>query len=570
MGRFSRLFPTASIGVYLVALVAVVALPLLIFVGFLMIELEANEREVLAADTAEDAQLIARSIDRELQDMATTLRLLSTSPELENGDLRSFHNRTEAIMQSNSLYVLVVDRDGQQKLNTRVPFGTPLGKISNIPALESALKNNSVEVSDVFFGATSGRTVFNVTSPMAKENSVSGAALIMTQNTDNLQKLITTEGLPQGWSVAVIDNSGHIVTSIGVTSPAPGNAFPAETLKLMAGTRGTIEDVGGSPRKMYGYAQVPGWSWRAVVWGPIDTAQASIINTWRQLIVGGIVFLAIVMLFAWLVARQLRIPIREIARMAEKIGEGEIVSPVDTKITEANQIAVALSNASFDRSQAEDRIHLIMHELVHRTKNILTLVQAMMRQLARTDTTMEEFQKSIGNRLQGLGKSIEALAKEQWAGVSLIKVIEIHMSTFAEAADRVSIRGEDFVLKAEAVQNLGLVLHELATNSVKYGALSVPEGQVNVSWKQKIGPERGDGTEPEVMLTMRWEESGGPLVLEPTRTGFGTTIVRRHAAAAFGGHVDVEFRREGLLWTLTAPRKSFEREASEGVMDIAI
>jgi len=567
MLKISRFFPTAPIGAYLVALAAGIALPLLIFVGYLMLELEANEREILANETAEDAQLIARSVDRELQDMTTTLRLLANSPELERGDLRSFHNRTQNSLRSNSLYVLVVNSDGQQRLNTRVPFGTPLGKTSNIPSLESAIKNGVTEVSDVFFGVTSGKHVFNVTLPLPKEISYSGSAMIMTQNAEDLQKLISTEGLSAGWTVAVVDGSGHVVTSVGAHALAAGSPFPSDTLKLMTGFKGTIEDVGGRGKQMYGYSQITGWTWKTVVWGPIDAAQASILTTWRQLIAGGVIFLTVGMLIAWLVGRQLRIPIRQIAEMAERMGRGEIVPPVETKIREANQVAVALSNASFDRSQAEDRIHLILHELVHRTKNILTLVQAMMRQLARQDTTMEEFQKAIGNRLQGLGKSIEALAKEQWAGVSIRRVVEIHMSTFAEVADRVELQGADFTLKAEAVQNLGLILHELATNSVKYGALSVPHGKVRISWKDVIG----EGEE-ETLIRLTWEEKDGPKVLsEPSRTGFGTTIIKRHAAAAFSGHVEVDFRPDGLCWILTAPRSAFERgEGTESLKDIAI
>lgn len=567
MLRISRFFPTAPIGAYLVALAAGIALPLLVFVAYLMLELEANEREILANETAEDAQLIARSVDRELQDMTTTLRLLSNSPELENGDLRSFHNRTQKSLRSNSLYIIVVDADGQQRLNTRVPFGTQLNKTSNMPALESALKTGVTEVSDVFFGVTSGKHVFNVTMPLQKEISYSGAAMIMTQNAEDLQKLISTEGLAAGWTVAVVDGAGQVVTSVGAHALAAGAPFPADTLKLMTGFKGTIEDVGGKSKQMYGYSQITGWTWKAVVWGPIDAAQSSILTTWRQLIAGGVVFLTVGMLIAWLVGRQLRIPIRQIAEMAQRMGKGEIVPPVETKIREANQVAVALSNASFDRSQAEDRIHLILHELVHRTKNILTLVQAMMRQLARQDTTMEEFQKAIGNRLQGLGKSIEALAKEQWAGVSIRRVVEIHMSTFAEVADRVELQGADFTLKAEAVQNLGLILHELATNSVKYGALSVPQGKVRIAWKDVIG----EGEE-ETLLRLVWEEKDGPKVLsEPSRTGFGTTIIKRHAAAAFSGHVDIDFRVDGLCWILTAPRSTFERgEGAESLKDIAI
>ena len=566
MLRISRFFPIAPIGAYLVALAAGVALPLLIFVGYLMMELEANEREILANDTAEDAQLIARAVDRELQDMATTLRILVTSPELKNGDLKSFHNRTQTSLRSNSLYVLVVDADGQQKLNTRVPFGTPLQKVSNPTALQSALRSGVTEVSGVFFGATSGKHVFNITMPMPTEVSGAGAAMVITQNAEDLQKLISVERLPAGWSVAIVDGLGNVVTSVGADTFASGSAFPANTLKLMTGFKGTIEDMSGDRRQMYGYAQITGWTWKAVVWGPIDTAQASILTTWRQLIGGGAIFLAVGMLIAWLVGRQLRIPIRQLAQMAERMGRGEIVSPIETKIREANQVAVALSNASFDRSQAEDRIHLILHELVHRTKNILTLVQAMMRQLARKDTTMEEFQRAISGRLQGLGKSIEALAKEQWSGVSIRRVIEIHLSTFGEVAERVELQGADFTLKAEAVQNLGLILHELATNSVKYGALSVPPGKVRIAWKDVVKDD-----EDEVKLRLVWEEKNGPPVHEPSRTGFGTTIVKRHAAAAFGGEVEIDFNPGGLCWRLTAPRAAFERgEGADDLRDIAI
>lgn len=566
MNRLSRLLPTASIGAYLIALAVGIALPLLVFVGFLMLQLEAHERDILSSETAEDAQLIARSVDRELQDMATTLRLLNTSPELEAGDLRSFHNRTQNSLRSNSLYVIIANADGQMRLNTRVPFGTPLGKMGNLPSLQSVLRSGATEVSDAFVGPVSGRWVFNVAAPLPKDISYSGAVMIITQNAEDLKKLISIEGLPAGWSAAVVDGAGHVVTSVGAHVLGPGTAFPAETLRLMTGFKGTIEDMAGERRQMYGYAQITGWSWRAVVWGPISSAQANIITTWRQLVFGSILFLAISALCAYLLARQLRIPIKQIAEMAERIGKGEIVSPVRTKIIEANQVAVALSNASFDRSQAEDRIHLILHELVHRTKNILALVQAMMRQLARKDTSMEEFQKAIGTRLQGLGKSIEALAQEQWAGVSIRRVIDIHMSTFADVADRVEVAGEDFVLKAEAVQNLGLVLHELATNSVKYGALSVHGGSVRVSWE-----DVADGQGDMPMLRLTWQERGGPPACEPARSGFGTIIVRQHAASAFRGSVDMDFLPSGLVWTLVAPRSAFERNgSSETPADLAV
>lgn len=564
--RFSPTFPTAPISVYLMALSAVVALPLVVFVLLLMMELERRDREILAANTAEDAQVVARSVERTLQDMTTTLRILSTSPELEHGDLQSFHNRTQNSLRSNSLYVLAVGADGQQLLNTRLPYGTPLRKVSNPSALATALETGVTHVSDVFFGATSEQFVFNVTMPLPERMSRSSnaVALIMTQNAADLTSVISTETLPPGWSVAIVDGAGTIITSMGASNASPISAFPQETLKLMTGINGTIEDVDGKPQQIYGYGQVVGSTWRAVIWGPIEAAQSEIVEASRSLMIGSLLFLGIGMLCGYLIARQLRIPIRQIAQMAERIGKGEIVSPVETRIREASQISVALSNASFDRSQAEDRMHLILQELVHRTKNILTLVQAMMRQLARQSKDMDEFQKAISDRIQGLGKSIEALAIEQWTGVPLRRLVTVQLDTFANVADRVELQGDDFLLRAEAVQNLGLVLHELATNSIKYGALSVPNGRVRMSWRQE------DPSDPKSLLHLSWEEIGGPPAVEPQTTGFGTTIIRRHAAAAFGGQVDIRYLPTGLIWTLVAPRDAFERGPGEAAQEFLL
>ena len=557
MKRFAGLLPTAPIGAYLVALAAVIALPLIAFVIFLILRLEDQQRAVLNTDTQDDARTIGRAIDQELRDAITTLKLISTSPELDTGDLQSFHNRTQNSLRGSSRYVLVVDSSGQQLLNTRVDYGIPLPPLSDQETFALVGKTKQIEVSNIFFGNTSKRWVFNVVMPLADAPRASGAAvLVLTQNAEDLQRLMSTDGLPKGWSVGVLDRKGKVVTA---TNAGAGEAppIPASTQALMTGTSGTIEDVAGKDRLMYGYAKLPPWNWTVIVWGPIGTAQATIVSTWRYFVVGSATFLTIGLLIAYLLGRQLRSPIRQIAEMAERIGRGEIVSPVQTRIDEANQVAIALSNASFDRSEAEDRAHLIMRELVHRTKNIMTLIQAMMRQLARKETDIHAFQRAIGERLQGLGKSIEMLAQEQWGGVPLSRVVALHLETFAEAKARVDVSGPDFVLRAEAVQNLGLILHELATNSVKYGALSTSDGRVSLSWNLQ---EAEDG---EPMVVIDWLEENGPPVEEPSATGFGTTIIKRHAAAAFSGYVEIDYAKKGFRWKLSGPRRVFERCPTE-------
>jgi two-component sensor histidine kinase len=346
-----------------------------------------------------------------------------------------------------------------------------------------------------------------------------------------------------------------VVASSGPANLDPGTAFDPRILPALVASRGVFEDDNILPHTLLGYAQIPGWSWKTVIWGPIATAQSSILSTWRFLLIGGGVLLLIAVLAAYAVAKQVRSTIREIADMAASMGEGHIVSPVETSVIEANQVAVALSNASFDRSQTEDRLHFVLHELVHRTKNLLTLVQAMMRQLAKQSDDVNAFQAAVADRIEGLARSIELLAREQWSGASLRRVVDIHLEAFPQSREQIDVSGEDFVLKPEAVQNFGLALHELATNSVKYGALSVPQGRVRFEWRDW----QEDGR-PDAMLRFIWEESGGPRVETPSRSGFGTTVIKTHAAAAFRGTVEIDFRPEGLVWVMMAQRDTLARE----------
>ena len=333
-------------------------------------------------------------------------------------------------------------------------------------------------------------------------------------------------------------------------------AHTAATQQMQAFS-GSFEDENGI---IYAYSQLPGWSWKAVIWGPADNSQSALASTWRKMMIGSFALLIIAIAGAYMVGRQLRGSIRQLVDMARRIGEGEIVAPIDTKITEANQVAIALSNASFDRSQAEDRTHLILHELVHRTKNMLTLVQAMMRQLARENTTVEEFQKEVDHRLRGLGMSISALSDVQWHGLPMHKLIETHLEVFGSVADQVILAGDDFMLSPEAAQNLGLIVHELATNSIKYGALSVPSAKVELSWKREADANQD-------LMTIDWNEVGGPPATPPTRNGFGTTITKRHAEGAFSATITTDYAQTGFRWTLVAPAHNFISQKNAPALD---
>ncbi|NTF33019.1 sensor histidine kinase [Rhizobium skierniewicense] len=548
--RLANFFPTATISVYLVVMTAVITLPLIIFVGYLMLKLEAGERDDLQREAVEDARSISRNVDRRLQEMATSLNLLSQFPELENGDLSAFHKRVSESLQRQGLYVIVAKSDGKQRLNTRVPFDQPLGNVPEDLRIKDIITGARIVVSDIFFGKTSKEWVFNVMRPLPSALSATGDVLMMTQNARDLSGLINDDGLPPGWTIAVLDSDNRVVVSSNPDAATTGNILTRPIgLDQMRALSGSFEDEDGT---IHAYSQLAGWSWKAVVWGPADNTRSALASTWRKMMAGSLLLVIIAITGAYLVGVQLRGSIRELVEMAGRIGEGKIVAPLDTKIKEANQVAVALSNASFDRSQAEDQTHLILQELVHRSKNLLTLVQAMMRQLARENTTVEEFQKAVDYRLRGLAMSIGALAEVQWQGVPMRKLIENHIQVFGTAINQVKINGPDFMLSPEAAQNFGLILHELATNSMKYGALSTKAAVVELTWTHPQG--RKDDHD---LLTIDWKEVGGPAAIEPTSTGFGNTIIKRHAETAFSANISIEYTEAGFRWTLTAPIRHF-------------
>ncbi len=552
--RSANFFPTASIGTYLVVMATVITLPLILFGGYLMLRLEAEKRDDLQRETIEDVRVVSRNIDRRLQEIATSLNLLSQFPELESGNLAAFQGRVADSLKREGLYAILATKDGQQRLNTRVPYGQPLSKVPEGANLARAVDSRRITVSDMFFGATSKEWVFNVTMPLGPELDSAGDALILTQNASDLSRLISTENLPRNWAVAIIDGTNRVVVSSAQEEAEVGKPFVnPDVLSEMQAFSGNFFDGKGN---LYAYAQLPGWQWKTVMWGPLAASQAVLVDTWRQMMIGSLVLVLIAIGGAYLVGRQLRSSIRDLTLMAERIGEGEIVAPVDTKIKEANQVAIALSNASFDRSQSEERLQLLLHELVHRSKNILTLVQAMIRQLGRENKSIPEFQKEVDHRLRGLGMSIRALAEVQWQGLPIRKLIETHLDVFGTVAQRVVLVGDDFMLSPEAAQNFGLVVHELTTNSIKYGALSAPSGKITVRWQSL----EKDGRQ---MIHLVWTETGGPPAREPSRKGFGTTVIKRHAEGAFGGQVVTEYRESGFEWSLEAPIRYFTPKRSE-------
>ena len=207
-----------------------------------------------------------------------------------------------------------------------------------------------------------------------------------------------------------------------------------------------------------------------------------------------------------------------------------------------------------ERKQREAHVRFLMREIAHRSKNLLAVIQAMARQTAVTAGSAHDFEQIFSARLQALAASHDILMDEDWHGASIDELVRTQVGHYVDLiGNRIALAGPEMMLKPEAAQNLGLALHELATNAAKYGALAGEEGHVEIRWDHTDGRFR-----------ISWVEVGGPPVAPPAREGFGHKVVTRIVTLALEGKVDLRFEPSGLVWALDIPDKHILARGGSG------
>lgn len=194
-----------------------------------------------------------------------------------------------------------------------------------------------------------------------------------------------------------------------------------------------------------------------------------------------------------------------------------------------------------ERKQAEKHQRLLIDELNHRTKNQLAIIQGIAQQTLKGSGISDQAQQAFEGRLCALSAAHNLLTRRSWASVPLKQLLVDSVAAVA-AAERVDLQGPELLLKPKTGVSLAMAVHELATNAVKYGALSTPGGSVQVSWGTVNG-----------YLSLSWRETGGPVVKRPARRGFGSRMIERGLAAELGGRVHIDFAPEGVVCSVNAP-----------------
>lgn len=198
-----------------------------------------------------------------------------------------------------------------------------------------------------------------------------------------------------------------------------------------------------------------------------------------------------------------------------------------------------------DRKQAEEHIRLLLSEVNHRSKNMLSVVAAIARQTKAP--SQEEFVKRFSDRIQALATSHDLLAESQWQSIAVSDLVRAQLAHFQDLIGcRIRLDGPPLNLSVAGAQCIGMVVHELATNAAKHGALSNEVGSVEIAWQV-------NNQALENRFTISWTERGGPHVVAPTSRGYGSTVIKSMAELNLDGEVQLHFASSGLNWRLACP-----------------
>lgn len=213
-----------------------------------------------------------------------------------------------------------------------------------------------------------------------------------------------------------------------------------------------------------------------------------------------------------------------------------------------SMIGVALDVT--ERKNAEEHRKLLSRELNHRVKNSLATAQAVFAQSLRSATTVQQASESALGRMQALSNAQDLLTQEGWSSATIRDVVERAIAPFT--SDRVRVAGPRVLLGARAVSTLSMALHELATNAVKYGALSNKSGSVTIAWAI-------EGQEAPI-FRFHWSEMDGPPVTPPSRRGFGSRLIENTVGIELNGEAVIDYRPEGVKYEIIAPLSDLVRD----------
>ena len=492
------------------------------------------ERRRLEAEAMADARLLLHRADRLVADQLAALRRLAREPE--GADPAP---AMAAFRAATGLHLTLLDADGTLRADTRA---TPLP----LPARDAVLtlvREGGVVSALVADPESGGHALLLV------ERALAGL-LVLALPVARLQALLAES--PAGRFDAtrfptLVDPDGRIVARWQDHARFVGQPMPPEAHAALIRQPDGIWRGGNLERTPMLVAHAAsGVTGLAVGVGVTEAALAA--PVWRVALRLGplaLLLLGLAALAGLLAARRIAGPVASLGAAATALAEGKPPPRLATPVAEVNAVAKAMADAAERREAAEGQRDLLVRELHHRVKNLLATAQSLATLSARSARDPAEFAAQFGERLRSLARTHTMLLEEPEGVLALRTLMTEVVAPYRIGVGRIAMAGPEVRLPVEAAVPLGMVLHELATNALKYGALSVVEGRLDIAWH--LVPAEG-----APLLVVDWTERDGPAIAAPPRRqGFGSQLLRRAMAGLPDGKAEVTWHAEGLAVRLT-------------------
>jgi two-component sensor histidine kinase len=493
--------PRLSLPVRLALLVAGTTLPLIVFMTFIVFEDYKRDRADASERVLETARSIRFVLDAEVQHMTSGLEVLALSDSLRTRDFDGFRRGATGFLNQygEDAVLLVADREGRQVFSSSKPDAANLPPRKNREMVTRVFTTRAPQYSSLFVGSTKSQPIVTVEVPVLIDGEVA-YDISFSPPMQIFQSILDRQRPGDAWTISIFDNDG--VNFARVPNPKETVGKPASPqlyalmLREAEATLQTVSLEGVALFTTFSRSPLTGWTVATGI------AEHSLVDPlWRNLAITsvlGTLLLLIGLAFA--------------VRMATTIARGEMLH------------------------------NLLIEELNHRVKNSLAILQAIAVQTFRSASKSER--EKFAGRLGALAEAHNLLSEEKWRSSSLEDVIGRALQPFVpNNPERVHMSGPPVPLSPRLAVIVSMIVHEIATNAAKYGALSNETGTVRLDWEiieDNGGPK----------LRWIWAESGGPPVSVPVKRGFGSRLIERSARDQLGGEATVDFLPRGVVYTL--------------------
>ena len=495
-----KFVPKPSLPVRLALLVAGTTLPLIMFAVGIVFHDYLQDRQEATQRVLETVRSTRLTLDAEMRRMTGGLQVLALTDTLKSGDFEGFRGIAAGFLDQYGKdgIILVADRDGRVLFSSRTPDTASTPPRNNREIVERVFVTKHPQYSNFFIGAVKKEMIVTVEVPVLRDEDVI-YDISFSPPLETFQYILETQRPSKDWTLSILDGDGVVFGRVPNPKDTVGKrATPSVLTEMLQKSEAVLPTVsleGASLISGFTHSLLTGW-----IVGAGISEGSLVAPLWRNLAIAsaiGGVLLLIGLAFA--------------VRMATTIARGEMLHD------------------------------LLIEELNHRVKNTLAILQAVAVQTFRSATRAER--EKFEGRLGALAEAHNLLSTEKWQGSELQDVINRVLQPYLlNNPERIKMFGPRVPLSPRLAVVLSMIIHEIATNAAKYGAMSNDTGIVAIDW------EAIDGPKPKLRLI--WTETGGPPVVAPVHRGFGSRLIESSARDQLGGEATVDFLPRGVVYTV--------------------